>query len=104
MFPFTRRRWLHRHDSSRKVRTGSLQRRPEIEAFEERLVLSPISWIKPDSGNWEIGSNWSGGAVPGASDDVIIDVPGNITVTHGTGFDSVHSLTGKQNLAITNSS
>src|SRR5438876_11550193 len=94
MFRFTRRRWLYR-DHSCKVRTVSIQRRPEIEALEDRLVLSTISWISPDSGNWEIGSNWSGGAVPGASDDVIIDVPGNITVTHGTGSDSVHSLTGK---------
>ncbi|HLJ95648.1 MAG TPA: hypothetical protein VKU02_20900 [Gemmataceae bacterium] len=102
------RRWLNRRVLSSKQRVGKRSRprcyRPRIERFEDRVVLSTIHWINPNSGNWEVGSNWSGGAVPGPGDDVIIDVPGNITVTHGSGKDSVQSLTSQQNLALTDGS
>jgi hypothetical protein len=67
-------------------------------------VLSTITWNNPGSGDWETASNWSGGIVPGPDDDVIIDVPGNITVTHETGSDSVHSLTNNQNLVLSGGS
>jgi hypothetical protein len=38
-----------------------------------------IEWIHPTSGLWSVGSNWSAGSVPTASDDVIIpaqNIPG----------------------------
>jgi hypothetical protein len=74
--------------------------RPQIELLEDRVVLSTIRWINSANGNWEDASNWSGGVVPGSGDDVIIDVPGKITVRHGTGNDSIQSLISQQNLTI----
>jgi len=34
------------------------------------------------SGDWNNVTNWSSGALPGPNDDVVIDRPGAITVTH----------------------
>src|SRR5262249_2409435 len=44
--------------------------------------------------------NWSTGSLPGPADDVVINLAnGNVTVTHGTGTDAIHSLT--SNAAVT---
>ncbi|HYC50739.1 MAG TPA: hypothetical protein VEB19_06510 [Gemmatimonadaceae bacterium] len=40
-----------------------------------------ISWINAAGGNWSVASNWSTGVVPGATDNVSIDLPGTYTVT-----------------------
>ncbi len=62
-----------------------------LESLEERRLLSVVSWINSAGGAWEVGSNWSNGAGPGASDDVsITGVTG--TITHSTGTDTVHSI------------
>jgi hypothetical protein len=51
-----------------------------------------VSWINPSGGDWDTPSNWSAGALPGPSDDVVISQP-NITVTHSTSaIDIVNSL------------
>jgi fibronectin-binding autotransporter adhesin len=39
-----------------------------------------VSWAAPVSGDWDKGSNWTGGKVPGPSDDVTIAVNGEYTV------------------------
>jgi hypothetical protein len=62
-------------------------------------VPSTVTWINPGGGDWSMGSNWSGGITPGASDDVIINQPGNIVVTHSQNVtDTVHSLTNSDTL------
>ncbi|HVK10330.1 MAG TPA: hypothetical protein VM597_16305, partial [Gemmataceae bacterium] len=38
------------------------------------------SWTNPDGGNWNVASNWSGGAVPGAGQNALIDLAGTYTV------------------------
>src|SRR4051812_47877860 len=63
-----------------------------FERLEERSLLAPISWINPAGGSWNVGANWSGGAVPGTNDDVTIDLPGALTITHSTGTDTINSL------------
>jgi hypothetical protein len=68
------------------------------------VVMTTVYWTNRASGNWETPSNWSSGMVPGPDDDVIIDVPDNITITHDAGNDSVHSLTNNQNLVLTGGS
>jgi streptogramin lyase len=68
------------------------------------VVMTTDYWTNPAGGGWETPSNWSNGTVPGPDDDVIIEVPGAITITHGTGTDSVHSLTNNQNLVLTGGS
>ncbi len=66
--------------------------RPRLELLEDRVVPSTDTWISTASGSWNIASNWSTGAVPNASNDVVIDQPGNIVVSL-TGSASVKSLT-----------
>src|SRR5207247_9069238 len=43
-----------------------------LEPLEERTLLATINWIAGD-GNFDVGSNWSGGVVPGANDVAVID-------------------------------
>ena len=51
------------------------RRRIALEVLEPRLVLSTIVWNSsgsPTGGDWDIGSNWINGVVPGAQDTAII--------------------------------
>src|SRR5207253_1704917 len=79
------------HKSGRSIRRDRrakrmmLTARPEVLRLEDRTLPSTVTWINPGSGDWNTASNWSSGAVPGAADDVVINVPG-ITVTHGAGI------------------
>jgi hypothetical protein len=90
---------------ARRVRPRSF--RPLPIRLEERTLLSTVSWINPSGGDWDTPSNWSTGALPGPSDDVVIDTAG-ITVTHSSSAaDSVSSLTissGDTTLDISNGS
>src|SRR5437660_1211084 len=54
--------------------------RPQVERFEDRLAPS-VSWINSSSGFWDDPTSWSGSAVPTATDDVIINQTGPLTVT-----------------------
>jgi hypothetical protein len=55
-----------------------------------------------DNVHWSDPANWSGNAVPTASDDVIISVPSaTITTTLDSGSIAVRSLTSDENLTIT---
>ena len=66
--------------------------RPRLEAFEERTLLSTVTWVG-GSGDWDNPVNWSGGALPGPGDDAVIDTP-DVTVTHSLAiYDVVHGLT-----------
>ena len=59
-----------------------------------------IHWISNASGSWHQASNWDLGRVPGATDSVIIDVPGAITVTFSSGTTSIHDLQSQEALVI----
>jgi hypothetical protein len=73
-------------------------------ALEDRRLLSSVFWSNSSGGDWDNPINWSTGKVPGASDDVTINVPG-ITVTHALGNqDAVHSLTSQAALDISSGS
>jgi RHS repeat-associated protein len=74
-----------------RPRSKVVSYRPFLEAFEDRVLLSTVTWVG-GSGDWSVGSNWSNGVGPGAGDDAVINVAG-ITVTHSTGSDTVKSLT-----------
>jgi hypothetical protein len=54
--------------------------------------MSNLDWTGTTSGNWTDAADWSGGAVPGPSDNVTIDVAG-ITVTVSTAGQAASSLT-----------
>ncbi len=51
-----------------------------------------INWTNPNGGNWSVATNWSGGKVPGTSDDVFITAAGSYTVTQNVSA-TVNSLT-----------
>ncbi len=67
--------------------------RPVFENLEDRFLPSTVSWIG-GSGDWNTAANWSGGAVPGSADDVVINNAGSsaISVTHSSGTHTVNSL------------
>ena len=60
----------------RSLRTSSpvLRRvfRPAVSRLEERTLLSTITWASDVSGDWDNPSMWTGGGVPGPSDDAVI--------------------------------
>jgi hypothetical protein len=91
-----------RHRARGPRSTGGFQLR--LEAFESRVLPATVFWTNPAGGDWSIPANWSTGQLPGATDDVVIDVPGNVTVTHSMGADTIHSLTAHDNLAVTGGS
>jgi hypothetical protein len=52
-----------------------------VERLEDRVVPSTDTWISTGSGSWNTPGSWSTGQVPQAGDSVVINQPGNITVT-----------------------
>src|SRR5262245_37265074 len=61
-----------------------------------------VSWDGGGGNNsWHTAANWSGNAVPGLNDDVIIDVPGDITVVYSTGSTTVRSLQCQEGFQLT---
>jgi YD repeat-containing protein len=91
----SRGRFARRH-SPKNARSGRrsirARRRMLVEYLEDRTLPS-VSWAVNHDGYWDDPSNWSGGTVPGAGDDVVIDQPGPLTITVRDGR-SVQSITG----------
>jgi Ca2+-binding RTX toxin-like protein len=96
---------LARRISNRIHRLARLRRAAcdyGAEPLERRLLLAANSWKAAVSGDWDLGSNWSAGHVPTASEDVSISVAGSYTVTKSTNTaDSAHSLSASHPLVIT---
>jgi hypothetical protein len=95
-----------RLDRRRADHQARLRFRPQwgLMALEDRRLLSSVFWSNSHGGDWDNPINWSTDKVPGASDDVTINVPG-ITVTHALGNqDAVHSLTSQDALNISSGS
>jgi hypothetical protein len=83
------------HAGSAAAGRGRKRKRPlslVLEPLEERVLLTVNSFINPSGGAWEDAANWSLGAVPGPSDDVAINLSGNVTVQLATANASVNSL------------
>jgi hypothetical protein len=60
-----------------------------------------INRINPAGGDWDTPSNWQGGVLPGPNDEAVIDVPGNVTITHSTGAaDSVASVSASDPISV----
>lgn len=74
-----------------------------FEGLEARTLLSVVTW---DGGggdlSWHNPLNWSGNALPGPGDDVVIEVPDpstTITLTQNT-TTSIHTLVSDASIAI----
>jgi RHS repeat-associated protein len=51
-----------------------------LEKLEDRALLTTVTWINPNGGNWAVGANWSGGSVPGSGDNAVIDTAAAATI------------------------
>ena len=58
-------------------------------------------WINPAGGFWDDPANWEGGVLPGPNDNVLIDVPGDVTIIHRTGLTVINRLISRESLALT---
>ena len=82
-------------------------RKPSLEGLERRTLLSNVTWINPNGGDWDTAANWSNDQVPGATDNATISLSSTETITHSSSqSDSVLSLTTNSatNLKIVNGS
>jgi len=74
-----------------------------VEQLESRLLLSAVSWDGGGDGtSWHDRYNWSGDALPGAADDVVINVAANPTIqfTSSAGSVSINSLSSDELMTI----
>src|SRR5437588_2876890 len=73
-----------RHTAAARLARWTLQR------LEDRVTPVTNLWTG-GSGLWSDVSHWDQNHVPTSTEDVLID--GFVTVTHGTGTDTVHNVT-----------
>ena len=62
-----------------------------------------VSW-GGGTGDWNTPANWSTGALPSPDDDVVIDRPGEITVTHSSGTHAVKSIQSQEGFVLSGGS
>ncbi|MEO8429176.1 MAG: Ig-like domain-containing protein, partial [Verrucomicrobiota bacterium] len=56
-------------------------------------AANAVFWSSSMDGYWEDGFNWSTGAPPGPADNVFIEsIPGDVTITLGSGTSAIKSL------------
>ena len=92
---------------SRSAPNERRKRRPRRSSKSWRIVSAPatITWNNLNGGDWNTGSNWSGGVVPGTGDDAVITRPNpGATVTYASGSDVVHSLTSQAPITLSGGS
>jgi hypothetical protein len=78
-------RLFRKHKQPEPAGRPSARVRLTLEPLEDRTLLSTITWIA-GSGNFDVGSNWSGGVVPGPNDVAVIDTgstAATITIQNG---------------------
>jgi hypothetical protein len=99
-----RNRFTPWHRTAPKRRPCRRAGRLHIEFLEDRTVPSTVTWVNPSGGDWGTAANWSDGStnrLPGPNDDVVINQPGAVTITHSQNVaDAVHSLTAADPLTL----
>jgi len=75
-----------------------------VESLEDRRLLAVIQWDGGGDGqHWDDIANWSGDVLPGANDDVVIDMPAEVvTVVHRQNNTAVRSITSDENFLLQN--
>ena len=75
--------------------------RPLLEGLENRTVLSSVTWVGSNGGDWDTATNWSPVGVPTATEDVVISPSSAETIVHGMNqSDSMLSLTTNSNATL----
>ena len=73
--------------------------------FPSLAAAAAISWDGGGDGvSWSDAINWSGDVLPGASDDVTINVGGTATITLASGTQTINSLSCDEALVISGGS
>ena len=69
------------------------------------VSAAAVSWTLNADGFWDVVTNWSSNpALPGAADDVTLNVAGVVTVTHRSGTNTINSLTSQESLVVSGGS
>lgn len=64
-------------------------------------VADAVFWVRTTDGLWSDPLNWSGGALPGPKDSVILDVPPyDVTITQETGTIQIKDLIANERLKL----
>ena len=66
-------------------------------------TAAAVDWTTDGDGFWDVPTNWSPG-LPGATDDVTLDVAGLVTITYRVGATTINSLTSQENLVVSGGS
>ena len=80
---------------------------PGTESLEDRVMLSAIAWTGAGDGtSWNNAKNWSTQTVPGAGDDVTINLANSQTIIYSSaaGNTTINSLNGNDPFSITGGS
>ena len=69
------------------------------------VSAAAVNWALNADGFWDVATNWSSNPLlPGAADDVTLNVGGLVTITYRVGATTINSLTSQENLVVTGGS
>jgi hypothetical protein len=72
-----------------------------LDQLEQRVLLATVFWDGGAGTNsWHDKANWSNDTLPGSSDDVVISVQDNPTVTFSAGQTTVASMSSNESFTI----
>jgi hypothetical protein len=64
-------------------------------------VSRTYNWTNTAGGDWSNPANWDRGQVPGPYDNAVINVAGNVVITHSQGTDTIADLTSSNAIQLT---
>jgi len=83
----------YRVELSSAIRSSSGSTMPASYSWTFEVVPATVTWTSAASGSWTVATNWSGGAVPAAGDNVVINNSPGVTVTLSSTSPEVENLT-----------
>jgi RHS repeat-associated protein len=96
-----------RRRRSRRARWERRQTACAVEQLEDRVLLTAVAWTGAGDGtSWNNAKNWSIQTVPGAGDDVTINLASSQTIIYSSaaGNTTINSLNGNDPFSITGGS
>jgi hypothetical protein len=73
-----------------------------LETLEDRRLLALVNWTGGGGDLlWSNPLNWSTSQLPGIEDDVVINAPSGVTVSHNNGASTIKSLASSNSVMVT---